>query len=243
MTSPGSRQPGVTSARVLFGSPTTELVRITIVAGATLTCTLLLTGCTNAGASAPPASRSPSVGPEQPNAAAAPTSRTVLTWRGASITLADGWRKTNGVDETEQLCLVRNENPDACGGDTVTDWLYLYASERSGGAEGEPGHPDTLDASGMNDFTYDGGTVPCETRDTPAQAQKATTNIDGYPAYYGKWRVDCAGEPPTFTAQRWVLPKSRIGVVSYALTEQSAEQIRQMVTTMDLTGYRPTIPR
>jgi hypothetical protein len=218
-------------------------VKITIVAGAALMSTLLLTGCTKAGTSALPTGHSPSAVPDQPSAASSPTSRTVFIWRGASITLGDGWRKTTGVDEAEQLCLVRNENPDTCGGDTVTDWLYLYASERSGGAEGEPGHPDTLDASGMNDFTYDGGNVPCDTRNTPTQVQKATTNMDGRPAYYGKWRVDCVGEPPTFTAQRWVLPKSRIGVVSYALTEQSAEQIRQMVTTMDLTGYRPTVPR
>lgn len=214
-------------------------MKTTIVAGAALVSTLLLTGCTTAGPSALPTSQSPSAVPVQPS----PTSRTVFSWRGASITLADGWRKTTGVDEAEQLCLVRKGNPDPCGGDTVTDWVYLYASERSGGAEGEPGHPDTLNASGMNDFTYDGGNMPCDTSNTPTQVQKATTNIDGHPALYGKWRVDCVGEPSTFTAQRWVLPKTRIGVVSYALTEQSAEQIRQMVTTIDLTAYRPTVPK
>jgi hypothetical protein len=219
-------------------------MKYTVVAVAAFTSTLLLAGCTTAGSSSPPVGPSTRVASSQPSTASGQPGRTALTWRGASINLADGWRKAAGIDQTEQLCLLRTGSADAvCGGDKVDDWLYLYASERSGGAEGEPGHPDTLDASGMNGFTYDGGVVPCQTRGTAAQVQKGTRDVGGRLAYYGEWKVECVGNPPTFIAQRWVLPKSRIGVVSYALTEQSAEQIRQMITTMDLSGYQPTAPK
>ena len=42
--------------------------------------------------------------------------------------------------------------------------------------------------------------------------------------------------------QRWVLPKSRIGAITYATSEATAKRIEQMITTMDLGHFKPTTP-
>ena len=70
-----------------------------------------------------------------------------------------------------------------------------------------------------------------------------TGTVGGLSGFYGSWQVTCKDTGRTFTAQRWLLPRSRIGIVSYALTPASAADIKQMVTTMDLARFTPTKPK
>jgi hypothetical protein len=173
------------------------------------------------------------------------TATATLTWRGATVKPPSGWGK--GLQEETSLCLARKPNPDrychAMGGtNDVQDWVYLYASERSGGAEGEPAHSSTLDGSDMGFWMYDSGTLPCDATDGQ-QVKKGIDTIGGRSASYGKWQVSCKNNGRNFTVQRWLLPKSRLGVVSFAVTSTSEADIYQMITTMDLSGFKPTSPR
>jgi hypothetical protein len=200
--------------------------------------TLLVLGTMTAGCTTPadPAT-SVSGAPATAPGSAAPGSR--LVWRGAVLTLDPGWRRV--ISDQEQLCLQAETNPDVeCGLDRTEDLIYLYASERSGGAEGEPGHASSLDAAGMDSFTWDGGFVPCDFPDEPP-LRKGTRPVGGRTAFYGEWRLACTDRPAVLV-QRWVLPKSRLGVLSYASGDASAKRIEQMVAAMDLSHFTPTSP-
>jgi len=173
--------------------------------------------------------------------AAAPAAGSV-GWRGALLNLQPGWAKAAGDDET--LCVLPTGGSAAiCKAlghtDTVKDWLFLYASERSAGA-GAPADPKTLDGSDMGFWLYNGGEPPCDQWSRNERVDKANKTVGGLVAYYGKWQVTCSGGGASFIAQRWLLPKSRLGIVSYALTEAKATEIAQMVSTMDMVGYEVT---
>jgi hypothetical protein len=179
----------------------------------------------------------------QPTAPADRTaSSATLAWRGATMKLPGGWGR--GYQDDTSLCVARPDRYCRAMGGTndAQDWVYLYASERSGGAPGEPPHPDTLDGSDMNSWMYDSGTLPCDATEGQ-QIKKGFDRINGRSAYYGEWRVSCKNNGRNFIVQRWLLPKTRLGVVSFAVTATSEADVYKMVTTMDLSGFNPTSPR
>ena len=165
-------------------------------------------------------------------------------WRGATVAVPRGWRKAAGDDNT--LCILPISSParvcQALGHtDGVQDWLFLYATERSA-VQGAPANPRTLDGSDMDFWMYDGAEPPCDDWTRNQRVDNASKKVGGKTAYYGKWLVTCKDDGKSFTAQRWLLPKSRLGVISFARTDVSAAAIYQMVTTMDMIGYEPTEP-
>jgi hypothetical protein len=167
-------------------------------------------------------------------------------WRGATIQVPTGWRKV--AEDDTSLCLLPTASPDltcqALGHtDGVQNWLFLYASERVAIPGESIPDPLSLDASDMGFWMYHGAQeVPCDDWTKNQRVDKANKTVGGKVAYYGKWLVTCKDDGKSFTAQRWLLPKSRLGVVSFALTDASAAAIYQMVMTMDMTGYEPTSP-
>jgi hypothetical protein len=98
----------------------------------------------------------------------------------------------------------------------------------------------------MNFWMYNGvDDLPCDQWARNQRVDKTNKTIDGRVAYYGKWLVTCSTDQggQSFIAQRWLLPRSRLGVVSYALNEASASSIFRMIATLDLEGYEPTSSR
>jgi hypothetical protein len=167
-------------------------------------------------------------------------SSAALAWRGATVKLPGGWAR--GYQDDTSLCLART--PRYCqaigGARDAQDWVYLYASERPDDDE-EPPHRATLDGSDMSSWMYDSGILPCDATEGQ-QVKKGTDRINGRSAYYGKWRVSCKNNGRNFIVQRWLLPKTRLGVVSFAVTATSEADVYKMVTTMDLSGFKPTSP-
>jgi hypothetical protein len=168
-----------------------------------------------------------------------PPATTAVSWRGASIPVGARWQAHSST--AEDLCLLprTGTGDDGCLA-KAQNMIFLYATERSGGAEGEPGHASSLTAAGMDSFSYDGGVVPCQ-----VSAERRTSSVSrplgGRTALAGTWQLTCAAGP-SLLVQRWVLPQSRLGVLSYALTEADATAIAETIATVDLTGYRVTSP-
>lgn len=178
----------------------------------------------------------------EPIATSADQAEGSVGWRGALLKPRPGWGK--GAEEDETLCMLPSASPaSVCKAlghtDSVKDWLFLYASERSA-VKGAPADPKTLDGSDMNFWMYNGGELPCDQWTRNKRVDSANKSVGGLVAYYGKWEVTCQDSGASFIVQRWLLPKSRLGVVSYALTEAKAADIYQMVTNMDMAGYEPT---
>jgi hypothetical protein len=165
---------------------------------------------------------------------------TTVAWRGAEVRVPAGWQKAGSADDF--LCVLpagtaktvcSSPGHDANG---VQNFLFMYASERKANKEA-PADPKTLDGSDMNFWMYNGGEVPCDEWSKNEKVDGATKMIGGLQAFYGRWSVTCKSDGKSFVAQRWLLPKSRFGVVSYALTDQRADEILQMISTMDMAGY------
>ncbi|MEJ3743248.1 hypothetical protein WEI85_08175 [Actinomycetes bacterium KLBMP 9797] len=160
-----------------------------------------------------------------------------VAWRGGEVRVPGGWRKAASADDF--LCVLPaggDQTMCTAPGHAVQDFLFLYASERKANREA-PADPKTLDGSDMGFWMYNGGEVPCDDWSRNEKVDGAAKTVGGLQALYGKWSVTCASDGKSFVAQRWLLPKSRLGVVSYALTDQAATQIFQMVSTMNLSGY------
>lgn len=186
------------------------------------------------------ASASPTAGQE---AAADGGSATTVAWRGAEVRVPAGWQKADSADDF--LCVLPTGMPktvcsspghDASG---VQNFVLMYASERKANREA-PADPVTLDASDMKFWMYNGGEVPCDEWSRNQKVDGATKTVGGLQALYGKWSVTCKDTGKAFTAQRWLLPQSRFGVVSYALTDERAAEILQLVSTMTMEGYERT---
>jgi hypothetical protein len=172
---------------------------------------------------------------------------TEVGWRGAAIRLTAGWRKALQDDVDVSLCLLPETAPDSyCrtvhgSGASQHDWVLFYAADRH--LAGDPGlDRNTFSGSDMGSPGYDSAPRPCDATNVTV-LRRGNGSLGGRTSMYSKFQVTCkAGQGGTYTSQRWLLPASRLGVISYALTPARADEIEQLVSNVDLTAFQPTRP-
>jgi hypothetical protein len=211
-----------------------------------------LGGCSaKGGTAAAPASQPVSAAPTTPAPSSpAAVAGTKQNWRGAVITLPATLRVSSTNDDTLCLKASTSKNPDPCEDHPIEDWVQFYSSERRLGPQQDPSAPlnpsslDGTDLGANGDWIYTFGNQedPCDDARDQKLAEKGTKPVGGRDAFYGRFEATCKNNGKHWTSQRWELPKSRIGIVAFTVTPASAQAVRDMVTGIDLSGYRPTSP-
>lgn len=172
-----------------------------------------------------------------------------VAWRGARFT-RPGWRFVEPGDTT--ACMLPKQTPDRLCDNTdedvprhVGNWLWMYAADITQ-PDPDPGRPadtDSFDREDMGFWPFRAGHVPAELRfdDEPDLVTKGTAPVGDRTAWYTKWRIHDE-DVHYYIAQRWMLAKSRLCLISLSRDEQGATEVYKLVEAIDMTGYQPTKP-